>query len=37
MDKLRNEYNRMKRESQEKVDKLSERIKELNQRLLSEA
>ncbi len=35
MEKLRNDYNRVKREAQEKIDKLSERIRELNQRLVS--
>jgi twitching motility protein PilT len=35
--KARNEAQRIERDSQEKVDKLSERIKELNQRLLSGA
>jgi twitching motility protein PilT len=35
LEKLRNDYNRVKREAQEKIDKLSERIRELNQRLAS--
>jgi twitching motility protein PilT len=35
MEKLRNDYNRVRREAQEKIDKLSERIRELNQRLVS--
>ncbi len=35
LEKLRNDYNRVKREAQEKIDKLSERIRELNQRLVS--
>jgi len=33
-DKLRNEYSRLRKEAQEKIDKLSERIKELNQKLI---
>lgn len=37
LDKARNEIARLERESQEKIDKLSERIKELNQRLMSGA
>jgi prefoldin subunit 5 len=31
---MRNEYSRLRKEAQEKIDKLSERIKELNQRLV---
>jgi twitching motility protein PilT len=34
-EKLRNEYGRLRKEAQEKIDKLSERIKELNNRLMS--
>jgi len=37
LEKARNEAQRIQRESQEKIDKLSDRIKELNQRLLSGA
>ncbi len=35
LDKARNEYQRMRQEGQSKIDKLSERIKELNQQILS--
>ncbi len=35
MEKLRNDLARVKREAQEKIDKLSERIRELNQRLVT--
>ena len=31
---MRSEYNRLRDEAQGKIDKLSERIKELNQRLM---
>jgi len=34
MDKTRADYNRLKQEAQEKIDKLMDRIKELNQRLM---
>jgi twitching motility protein PilT len=34
MDKMRADYNRLKQEAQEKIDKLMDRIKELNQRLM---
>ena len=37
LDKTRNEVQRIERESQEKIDKLSDRIKELNHRLMSGA
>jgi len=37
LDKAHNEVSRLERESQEKIDKLSDRIKELNQRLMSGA
>jgi twitching motility protein PilT len=37
LDKAHNEVQRIEREAQEKIDKLSDRIKELNQRLLSGA
>jgi hypothetical protein len=33
-EKLRGDYNRLRQEAQEKIDKLMERIKELNQRLM---
>ncbi len=33
-DRLRSDYNRLRQEAQEKIDKLMERIKELNQRLI---
>jgi len=35
-DKMRADYNRLRQEAQEKIDKLMERIKELNQRLMGE-
>ncbi len=35
LEKLRGEYGRLRKEAQEKIDKLSDRIKQLNQRLLS--
>ena len=34
MDKMRADYNRLRQEAQEKIDKLMDRIKELNQRLM---
>ena len=34
MDKMRADYNRLRQEAQEKIDKLMDRIKELNQRLI---
>ena len=34
MDKMRADYNRLRQEAQDKIDKLMDRIKELNQRLL---
>jgi twitching motility protein PilT len=34
-EKMENEYGRLRKEAQEKIDKLSERIKELNQRLMA--
>jgi twitching motility protein PilT len=34
MDKVRADYNRLRQEAQEKIDKLMDRIKELNQRLI---
>ncbi len=37
LDKARNEVQRVERDSQEKIEKLSDRIKELNQRLMSGA
>jgi len=33
-ERLRGDYNRLRQEAQEKIDKLMERIKELNQRLM---
>jgi twitching motility protein PilT len=33
-EKMRSEYGRLRREAQEKIDKLADRIKELNQRLM---
>ena len=33
-EKMRSEYNRLRTEAQEKIDKLADRIKELNKRLL---
>ena len=33
-EKMRSDYNRLRQEAQEKIDKLMERIKELNQRLM---
>ncbi len=36
-ERVRGEYNRLRQEAQEKIDKLMERIKELNQRLLGGA
>jgi hypothetical protein len=33
-EKLRGDYARLRQEAQEKIDKLMERIKELNQRLM---
>jgi len=33
-DRMRGDYNRLRQEAQEKIDKLMERIKELNQRLM---
>jgi chromosome segregation ATPase len=35
-DKVRGDYTRLRQEAQEKIDKLLERIKELNQRLVTE-
>jgi len=35
-EKMRSDYNRLRQEAQEKIDKLMERIKELNQRLVQE-
>ncbi|HXO20417.1 MAG TPA: PilT/PilU family type 4a pilus ATPase [Thermoanaerobaculia bacterium] len=35
-DKVRGDYSRLRQEAQEKIDKLMERIKELNQRILGE-
>ena len=35
LEKLRSEHSRLRKEAQDKIDKLGERIKELNQRLLS--
>ena len=35
-DKMRADYNRLRQEAQEKIDKLMERIKELNQRLMGD-
>jgi twitching motility protein PilT len=35
-EKLRADYNRLRQEAQEKIDKLMERIKELNQRLMGD-
>ena len=35
IEKARGEYNRMRQEAQGKIDKLSERIKELNQQIMS--
>jgi twitching motility protein PilT len=37
LEKHRNDYQRLKQEAQEKIDKLMERIKELNQRLMARA
>jgi twitching motility protein PilT len=37
LEKHRNDYQRLKSEAQEKIDKLMERIKELNQRLMARA
>jgi twitching motility protein PilT len=37
VEKHRNDYQRLKNEAQEKIDKLMERIKELNQRLMARA
>ena len=34
IDKMRADYNRLRQEAQDKIDKLMDRIKELNQRLL---
>jgi twitching motility protein PilT len=34
VEKMRGDYNRLRQEAQEKIDKLMERIKELNQRLM---
>lgn len=34
MERMRGDYNRLRTEAQEKIDKLMERIKELNQRLM---
>ncbi len=34
-ERIRGDYNRLRQEAQEKIDKLMERIKELNQRLIS--
>ncbi len=34
MEKMRGDYNRLRQEAQEKIDKLMDRIKELNQRLI---
>jgi len=36
-DKVRGDYGRLRQEAQEKIDKLMERIKELNQRLMGDA
>jgi len=36
-EKMRGEYKRLREEAQQKIDKLSERIKELNQRLMNTA
>jgi twitching motility protein PilT len=36
-ERLRGDYNRLRQEAQEKIDKLMERIKELNQRLMGAA
>jgi twitching motility protein PilT len=36
-EKMRADYNRLRQEAQEKIDKLMERIKELNQRLMGNA
>jgi chromosome segregation ATPase len=36
-ERVRGDYNRLRQEAQEKIDKLMERIKELNQRLLGGA
>ena len=36
MEKMRTDYNRLRQEAQEKIDKLMERIKELNQRLMAD-
>ena len=33
-ERMRGDYNRLRQEAQEKIDKLMERIKELNQRLI---
>ena len=35
-ERMRNDYNRLRQEAQEKIDKLMERIKELNQKLVAE-
>lgn len=35
-EKMRGDYNRLRQEAQEKIDKLMERIKELNQRLMGD-
>jgi twitching motility protein PilT len=35
VEKMRGDYNRLRQEAQEKIDKLMERIKELNQRLIT--
>ena len=35
-ERMRNDYNRLRQEAQEKIDKLMERIKELNQKLVGE-
>lgn len=34
MERMRGDYSRLRQEAQEKIDKLMERIKELNQRLM---
>ena len=34
MERMRGDYNRLRQEAQEKIDKLMDRIKELNQRLM---
>jgi hypothetical protein len=34
MERMRGDYTRLRQEAQEKIDKLMERIKELNQRLM---